>query len=173
MAVLRELDVEGRELRLPRDFEGVDGLIIPGGESTTLSHLINLYDISPIITDMAQKGRPIWGTCAGMIMLARDLLDKKPATLGLMDIQINRNAYGRQINSFEADLNIDCIGPTPFKGVFIRAPSIAQVGNGVKILSSLANKEPVAVQEGNLLATSFHPELTTDTRLHEYFLTLT
>ncbi len=172
VAVLKRLDVETAEVRLPRDLEGVDALIMPGGESTTFSYLMDLYGLKPPIEKLAGVGLPIWGTCAGMIMMARELTDVKPTPMGIMDILVIRNAFGRQVDSFEADLEIKPLGLEPFKAVFIRAPVISQVGEDVDVLSRLPDGRPVAVQQEKLLATSFHPELTRDTRLHQYFLSL-
>ncbi len=168
---LRALGVEAVEVRLPSDLEGLDGLVIPGGESTTIGKLAVAYGlIEPLRAFAAQK--PTWGTCAGMIFLAKDIgIDRQPI-LGLMDIKVNRNAFGRQIDSFETDLAIAAIGDEPFHAVFIRAPIVTEVGTGVDVLAQLADGRIVAVQQGRLLATAFHPELTDDPRLHEYFLDL-
>ena len=170
--VLRRLGIRAAEVRLPRDLEGVDGLIMPGGESTTVSHLMDLYDLREPIKGLAGAGMPIWGTCAGMIMMARELVDEVPEPLGLMDILVVRNAFGRQVDSFEADLEISTLGHEPFRAVFIRAPAISSVGEDVDVLVRLPDGRPVAVQQKNMLATAFHPELTDDPRLHQYFLTL-
>jgi len=142
IAVLKRLKVETVEVRLPRDLDGVDALIMPGGESTTFSYLMDLYHLKEPIREMAGAGVPIWGTCAGLIMMARELTEDQPIPLRLMDIQVIRNAFGRQ------------------------------VGEGIRVLSRLEDGRPVAVQQGNLLGTSFHPELTDDPRLHRYFLSL-
>ena len=171
-AVLKCLGVGTVEVRLPRDLDGVEALIIPGGESTTFSYLMELYDLKEPIKKMASAGIPIWGTCAGMIMMARELTEKKPTPMGLMDIQVVRNAFGRQLASFEADLEIRPLGEEPFRAVFIRAPIISRVGEDVDILARLPDGRPVAVQQKSLLATAFHPELTQDLRLHQYFLSL-
>ena len=171
-AVLKRLKVETVEVRLPRDLDGVDALIMPGGESTTFSYLMDLYDLKEPIREMAGAGVPIWGTCAGLIMMARELTEDQPIPLRLMDIQVIRNAFGRQVDSFEADVYVEPLGPEKFTAVFIRAPVIAQVGEGIRVLSRLEDGRPVAVQQGNLLGTSFHPELTDDPRLHRYFLSL-
>jgi 5'-phosphate synthase pdxT subunit len=160
------------EVRLPRDLDGIDALIMPGGESTTFSYLMDLYHLREPIKEMARQGVPIWGTCAGMIMMARELTEDEPVPMGLMDIQVVRNAFGRQVDSFEADLEVQPLGPEKFTAVFIRAPVISQVGAGIRVLSRLDDGRPVAVQQGALLATSFHPELTDDVRLHRYFLSL-
>ena len=170
--VLKRLCVDTVEVRLPRDLKGVEALIMPGGESTTFSYLMDLYDLKDPIRKMACANIPIWGTCAGMIMMARKLTEKKPTPMGLMDIQVVRNAFGRQVDSFEADLEIPPLGDELFRAVFIRAPIIFRVGEDVDILACLPDDRPVAVQQGNLLATAFHPELTQDTRLHRYFLSL-
>ena len=169
-AILACLSVETVEVRLPEDLEGVDSLIMPGGESTTFGHLMELYGLQGPIKDMASTGVPIWGTCAGMIMMARELTEDEPTPMGLVDIVVVRNAFGRQLDSFEADLDVPPLEGEPFRGVFIRAPVISRVGNGVEVLACLPDGAPVAVRQGNLLATAFHPELTDDPRLHQYFL---
>jgi len=172
IAILRSLGVEGREVRLPQHLEKVEGLIIPGGESTTLSRLMSIYGLREPVTRMAQQGKAIWGTCAGMIMMAHEITEQDPSPLGLMDIGVQRNAFGRQVDSFEQDLEIECFDHSPFHAVFIRAPVIQWVGESVKVLASLPTGLPVAVRQGNLLATAFHPELTGDNRFHRYFLDL-
>ena len=172
IAVLKRLDADTVEVRQPRDLGGVDALIMPGGESTTFSRLMDLYGLKEPIKEMASKGVPIWGTCAGLIMMAQELTEKPPVPMGLMNIQAVRNAFGRQVNSFEEDLEIMPLGASLFRAVFIRAPAIARVGEDVEVLARLADGRPVAVQEKNLLATSFHPELTQDPRFHQYFLSL-
>ena len=169
---LRKLGAESREVRLPQHLEGLGGLIIPGGESTTLSRLMSLYHLREPIEGMARQGKVIWGTCAGMIMMAQEITEGDPVPLGLMDIGVLRNAFGRQVDSFEQDLQVAVFDPVPFHGVFIRAPVIIRVGQGVKVLSTLPDGTPVAVQEDNLLATAFHPELTNDQRFHQHFLDL-
>ena len=172
IAAFRRLGIDTVEVRLPRALEDVEALVIPGGESTTFSYLMDLYDLKEPIKKMAGAGTPIWGTCAGMIMMARELTERDPTPMGLMDIQVARNAFGRQVDSFEADLEIRPLGHEPFRAVFIRAPVISGVGEDVDILAQLPDERPVAVRQNNLLATSFHPELTDDTRLHRYFLSL-
>ena len=172
IAILRSLGVEGREVRLPQHLDKVDGLIIPGGESTTLSRLMSIYGLREPVIQMAQQGKAIWGTCAGMIMMAHEITEQDPSPLGLMDIGVQRNAFGRQVDSFEQDLEIECFDHSPFHAVFIRAPVIQWVGESVKVLASLPTGLPVAVRQGNLLATAFHPELTGDNRFHRYFLDL-
>ena len=170
IAVLRLLDVAAVEVRLPKDLVGVQALIMPGGESTTFSHLMDLYELKRPVKEMAGAGIPMWGTCAGMIMMARELTEGKPVPMGLMDIRVTRNAFGRQLDSFEADLEVRLLGREPFRAVFIRAPAISEMGEGVEVLAWLPDGRPVAVRQGNFLATSFHPELTQDPRFHQYFL---
>jgi pyridoxal 5'-phosphate synthase pdxT subunit len=167
--MLRQLGVEAVEVRLPSDLEGLDGLIIPGGESTTIGKLAVEYGLVEPLRQFAQA-KPTWGTCAGMIFLAKDIgIDRQPI-LGLMDIKVNRNAFGRQIDSFETDLPISVLDDVPFHMIFIRAPVVTDVSDGVDVLAKLADGRIIAVQEGHLLATAFHPELTDDLRLHRYFL---
>jgi 5'-phosphate synthase pdxT subunit len=172
IAVLKRLGMQGREIRLPHQLADIDGLIIPGGESTTLSRLMNIYDLREPITRMANEGKAIWGTCAGMIMMAKEITEEDPVPLGLMDIGVLRNAFGRQVDSFEQDLTINQLDQAPFHGVFIRAPAIIRIGQEVDIMASLPDGQPVAVCQHKLMATAFHPELTGDNRLHRYFLDL-
>lgn len=170
--MLRRLGVEAVEVRLPRDLAGLDGLIIPGGESTTIGKLAVDYGLIEPLRDFAQQ-RPTWGTCAGMIFLAKDLGKDHQPILGLMDIQVDRNAFGRQIDSFETDLSIAVFqDDVPYHAVFIRAPVVTRIDEGVAVLGQLDDGRIVAVQEGHLLATAFHPELTDDLRFHQYFLDL-
>ena len=164
--------MESREIRLPGHLEDVDGLIIPGGESTTLSRLMSIYDLREPIAQMAAEGRPVWGTCAGMIMLASEITEQDPIPLGIMDIGVQRNAFGRQVDSFEQPLQIGPLDPDPYKCIFIRAPIVIRVGSSVEVLASLDDGRPVAVQQDRMLATAFHPELTNDTRVHQYFVSL-
>lgn len=175
ISMLKRLGVETAEVRLPKHLEGLDGLIIPGGESTTIGKLAVAYELMEPLRDFG-KSRAIWGTCAGAIFLSKDIGRDQPL-LGLMDIKVQRNAFGRQVDSFETDLEIDELFKAtgtehPYHAVFIRAPIIDSVGKKVKVLSSLDDGRIVAAQEGHLLATSFHPELTGDTRFHEYFISL-
>jgi len=172
IAVLGKLGVKAREVRLPEHLDSLDGLIIPGGESTTLSRLMTIYSLREPVTKMAELGHAVWGTCAGMIMLSREITENDPVPLGVIDIGVQRNAFGRQVDSFEQSLNVCGLGPDPFHAIFIRAPLIIRVGEDVKVLSTLDGERPVAVQQGNLMATSFHPELTNDYRFHEHFLDL-
>ena len=172
--VFDKLGIRTAEIRLPRQLEHVDALVIPGGESTTLMNLMNCYDLVDPIKEFA-SGHPVWGTCAGMICLARDVRNpdsSKMKTLGLMNITVLRNAFGRQVDSFETNLSIAALKDGPFPGVFIRAPYIEKAGKGVEVLSSLPDGRIVAARQGNLLATSFHPELTPDTRFHRYMASL-
>ena len=131
---------------------------------------MDIYHLRAAIAQMAQEGKAVWGTCAGMIMLAQEITEEDPVPLKLMDIGVRRNAFGRQVDSFEQDLEISGLGPEPFHGIFIRAPRIIRVGQDIEVLASLPDGEPVAARQGSLLATSFHPELTGDTRFHERFV---
>ena len=166
---LAKLGAEPIEVKLPQDLDDVDALIIPGGESTTIGMLMGKYKLDVKIKQKHGEGMPIYGTCAGAILLAKEIIGSKQPKLGLADISIKRNDYGRQIDSFEADLSIKDIGP--FKGVFIRAPIIKGFYNGTEILSEYKNN-PVMMRQDNILITTFHPELTNDTRVHEYFLNM-
>lgn len=171
LATLRRLGVETAEVRLPENLTGLDGLILPGGESTTIGKLAVAYGL---IEPLRQFGRQkaIWGTCAGAIFLSKDAKRDQPL-LGLMDITVQRNAFGAQVDSFEADLDISALQTAvPYHAVFIRAPIIETVSGAAQILSALPDGRIVAAQEGKLLATSFHPELTGDLRFHQYFLSL-
>ncbi len=170
LQVLKGLEVEAVEVRLPQDLEKVDALIIPGGESTTMCRLMDLYHVGEPLKARVHAGMPVWGTCAGMIVLARELTEDRPKPLGLVNIVVTRNAFGRQIDSFEEDLHIPALGDEPFRAVFIRAPSIRRVGEGVEVMASLPDGAPVAARQGHILVTAFHPELTNDTRFHAYFL---
>lgn len=167
---LERLEVETLEVRLPDQLDEIDGLIIPGGESTTIVQLIDIYNFRQALKQKAQSGMPMWGTCAGMIVLADRLTDKRPEPLHLMSIEVSRNAFGRQVDSFEVDLDIRDMDGPPFHAVFIRAPAVNTVGSNVRVLATLEDGRPVAVRQDNLLATSFHPELSDDTRVHELFV---
>ncbi|MCL4261058.1 MAG: pyridoxal 5'-phosphate synthase glutaminase subunit PdxT [Anaerolineales bacterium] len=175
LVALKKITVDTAEVRLPEHLDGLDGLIIPGGESTTMGKLAVAYNLLDAMKTFGQR-RPIWGTCAGAILLSKNVSRDQPL-LGLMDIKVRRNAFGRQVDSFEIDLDIPELkqatgAQEDYHAVFIRAPIIESVGEGVKILASLPDGRIVAARQGRLLATSFHPELTNDTRFHEYFLTL-
>ncbi len=175
---LRRIGAETRQVRLPRQLDGLDGLIMPGGESTTIGKLAVQYGLMEPIRAMAAAGKPVWGTCAGMIFMAKDVGREQPL-LGLMDIRVARNAFGRQVDSFETDLDIRAIhtpqDARPFHAIFIRAPLIESVGAGIEVLACLpsaAEGQIVAARQGRLLVTSFHPELSGDERFHRYFLGL-
>ena len=168
--MLGSIGVEAVEIRLPQQLDGIGGLIIPGGESTTIAQLIDIYGFRPVLKDRACKGMPVWGTCAGMIVMADRLVDRRPEPLGLMDIEVSRNAFGRQLDSFESDVQVKSVDGAPFRGVFIRAPVVTDVGNEVEVLARLDDGRPVAVRQDRLLATAFHPELTPDSRVHELFV---
>jgi len=170
IAVLHQLEVEAVPVRLPEELAGLDGLIIPGGESTSIGRLVLDYNLMSEIRDLAKDGLSIFGTCAGMVLLARKNSDSHPEPLGVMDITVRRNAFGRQRESFETELLIPVLGEKPFPGVFIRAPVIEQIDGKVEILARLADGAPVAARQGKLLASAFHPELTEDLRFHQYFL---
>ena len=167
---LDRLGVPSREIRMPGQLDEVDGLIIPGGESTTIVQLIDIYGFRTKLTEKVESGLPVWGTCAGMIVIADELTNHRPEPLHLMDINVSRNAFGRQVDSFEADLQIGGIEGPPFRCVFIRAPVVNSIGAEVRVLARLPDDRPIAVRQGNLLGTSFHPELTDDTRVHELFV---
>ena len=173
--MLRRLGIEASEVRLPEQLEGLNGLIIPGGESTTIGKLVEAYHLMEPLRVFGQQ-HAIWGTCAGAIFLARDIHRPQPV-LGLMDITIERNAFGRQVDSFAIDLNVPVLaeldsGNPIFRAIFIRAPLIETAGAGVETLARLEDGPIVAARQGKLLATSFHPELTGDDRFHRYFLGL-
>ena len=167
---LRRMGLDPQEVRLPDHLDGLDGLIIPGGESTTIVRLMCSSGLLEPLRTLARDGFPIWGTCAGMILLAKRLDETGIPALQAMDITVRRNAFGRQVDSFETDVPIPALGGDPFHAVFIRAPIIEEVGPAVEVLARLADRTPVAAREGRLLATAFHPELTPDTRLHRFFL---
>jgi len=167
--MLFALGTEAVPVRLPSELNGLDALIIPGGESTTIGKLLSDYCLLEPIRRLAKKGFPIFGTCAGLVLLAKKVLNLQTESIGTMDIVVKRNAFGRQVESFETDLKIPALHNGSFHGVFIRAPIIEKVDRSVEILCQL-NGKPVVVKQGNLLACAFHPELTGDTRLHKYFL---
>lgn len=170
--MLRALGAEAWPVRLPSELEGVEGLIIPGGESTTISKLMVQYHLLEPIGRLAQEGLPIFGTCAGMILLAREAIGLNLPSIGIMNIEVRRNAFGRQVDSFETDLAIPALGEKPFRAIFIRAPWIERVGPEVEVLACLPAGRAVAARQGNLLVSAFHPELTDDLRFHAYFLGL-
>jgi 5'-phosphate synthase pdxT subunit len=171
LRTLTSIGVESLEVRNASDLASVDGLILPGGESTTISKLIDIFSLRKNLTDFITSGKPVFGTCAGMIMLAKEVLDAASGqrSLEAMDISVRRNAFGSQLDSFETELEFD---GTLAKVAFIRAPIVERVGPSVEVLSKLPNGAVVAVRSGNLLATAFHPELTGDNSVHEYFVAM-
>ena len=170
--MLRSMGVDVVEVRKVSQLSDLDGLIIPGGESTTIRKLIDLFGFAPELRSFVDSGRALWGTCAGMIVIARELTDPYPEPLGLMNIKVSRNWFGRQVDSFEDEFEFKGIEGDPFLAVFIRAPVVEEIGDGVEAIASLAYGKPVAVKSGNILATAFHPELTNDTRVHEFFVAM-
>lgn len=175
ISMLKQIDVDTAEVRLPKHLDGLDGLIMPGGESTTIGKLAEAYSLMEPLREFG-KSRAIWGTCAGAIFLSKDIGRAQPL-LGLMNIKVQRNAFGRQVDSFETDLEIDELMQATrtkhsYHAIFIRAPIIESVSGNVKVLAVLEDGRIVAAQEGRWLATSFHPELTSDTRFHEFFISL-
>jgi pyridoxal 5'-phosphate synthase pdxT subunit len=169
---IREVGAEPVEVRLPRDLTGLDALILPGGESTTMRTLIDLYGLRDPILALAHAGAPMFGTCAGMILLADRIAEGDEPVFRLLDVEVQRNAYGRQLNSFEADLEVPLLGDAPLHGVFIRAPVVSAVGPGVEVLAVDPDGRPVAVRQGRVMATAFHPELTDDRRLHRLLVSM-
>ncbi len=170
VATLHQLKVEALPVRLPLELMGLDGLVIPGGESTSISKLMLDYNLMEEIRNLTKNGLPILGTCAGMILLANEISDLDVESLGVMDITVRRNAFGRQKDSFETELSIPVLGEKPFPGIFIRAPIIEQANSEVEILARLADGTSVAARQEKLLASAFHPELASDLRFHQYFL---
>ena len=176
-SMLRGLEVSTRQVRSAEDLRGLDALIIPGGESTTFCRLIADFNLQEPLRAFVKSGTPTWGTCAGMIVLARNASDLDFPTLKALDIEVRRNAYGRQVDSFESDIAVPALGEEPFHAVFIRAPVVTSVGPNVEVLATVRDEAesgaaPVAVRQQTILATSFHPELTNDKRFHRYFLHL-
>ena len=168
--MLRRLGATAREVRLPSDLDGLDGLIIPGGESTTIGKLLVHYELLEPLRKLVDSGFPIYGTCAGTILLAKDIGGLDQPLLATMDLVVERNAFGRQLQSFETDLKIAGLGDDPFRAVFIRAPAIKSAGPGVDVLAQLENGTIVAARQDSLLVSCFHPELTDDDRFHRAFL---
>jgi 5'-phosphate synthase pdxT subunit len=166
LRAIREVGAEAVEVRLPRDLAGLDALILPGGESTTMRKLIDAYGLREPIMALARAGAPMLGTCAGMILLSERIAEGDPPVLPLLDVEVRRNAYGRQLDSFEADISMPAIGDDPLHGVFIRAPVVSDVGPHAEVLALDPDGQPIAVRQGRVLATAFHPELTNDRRLH-------
>ena len=172
VAMLRAIGAEPVDVRLPADLDGVAGLILPGGESTTMRRLIDRWGLRQPILDLAASGAPLFGTCAGMIVMAREIAGGEAPILPLLDVTVHRNAFGRQLDSFETELAVPILGDTPVHGVFIRAPVIERTGPGVEIMATLPDGRIVAVRERNIIATSFHPELAGETRFHRLMLTM-
>jgi 5'-phosphate synthase pdxT subunit len=172
VSTLRAIGVEAVEVRLPGHLDDVDGLIIPGGESTTMRRLIDRWGLREPILGLAERGAPLFGTCAGMIVMAREIVGGEDAILPLLDITVQRNAFGRQLDSFEAELTVPLLGSQPVHGVFIRAPIVDRVGPGVDVLARLDDGRVVAVRQRNVIAAAFHPELAGETRFHRLVATM-
>ena len=170
--ILQQLGVEAAPVRLPRELGKLDGLIIPGGESTVMLRLMESYGLTMPLKEMALEGLPIWGTCAGMVLLASNVSNYEMEPLCLMDAKVRRNAFGSQVDSFEMDLKIPIVGEEPYHAVFIRAPLIEETGPSVEVLSNLPGGAIVAARQSRLLACAFHPEFTDDLRFHSYFLSM-
>jgi len=171
LAAFVQLDCDAVLVKRTAEVRGCDALVIPGGESTTIGKLCRRFGLDEAIVELSERGAPIWGTCAGMILLAKEIEGSDQWRLGLMDITVRRNAFGRQVDSFEADLTIEGVTGGPVRAVFIRAPFVTEVRADARVLARLDEKI-VMVRQDNLLATAFHPELTDDTRIHEYFLNM-
>jgi len=171
-AMLRSIGVEPVEVRLPADLDGVSGLVLPGGESTTMRRLIDRWGLREPILELADRGAPIFGTCAGMIVLSKDIADGDPPILPLLDVTVRRNAFGRQLDSFEGEVSVPVLGDQPVHGVFIRAPVVERVGPDVDVLARLDDGRIVAVRERNIVATAFHPELAGEPRFHRLIATM-
>ncbi len=167
VAALRAIGADPVEVRLPADLDGIGGLILPGGESTTMRKLIDRWGLRQPILDFAASDSPVFGTCAGMIILAKEIAGGEAPVLPLLDVLVHRNAFGRQLESFETDLPVPDLGAEPVHAVFIRAPVIERIGPGVEVMAELSDGRIVAVREGNVIATSFHPELAGETRFHQ------
>ncbi|HEX7173361.1 MAG TPA: pyridoxal 5'-phosphate synthase glutaminase subunit PdxT [Candidatus Limnocylindria bacterium] len=172
VAAIRDVGGDPVEVRLPRDLVDLDALILPGGESTTMRRLIDAYGLREPIAALARRGAPMLGTCAGMILLAERMADDEEPVFGLLDLEVRRNGYGRQLDSFEADLDMPALGEAPLHGIFIRAPMVTSVGPRVEVLARDPDGHPVAVRQGRVLATAFHPELTADRRMHRLLAAL-
>jgi len=170
IGIFQRLGIAAREVRHPQELADLDGLVIPGGESTTVARLMSEFALLEPLRERAQNGFPLWGTCAGMIVLAQRVSELAWPTLDALAIAVRRNAFGRQVDSFETDLAVPALGQQPFHAVFIRAPIVEEVGDGVEVLATLENGKAAAVRQANALATAFHPELTEDHRFHRYFV---
>lgn len=169
ISMLNQLGAETREVRNHSDLQGVHGVVLPGGESTTIGMLMERFGVAEALKTRAAEGLPVFGTCAGLILLAEEILNSTQPRLNLLPITVERNAYGRQIESFEASFSSTLFDETAIEGVFIRAPRIRRWASDVEILADF-EREPILVRYGNILGASFHPELTQDTRIHRYFL---
>ena len=169
LVALEAVGVPAAPVRTADQLAQVGALIVPGGESTSMAKLMDAYDLREPLRRFARGGKPVWGTCAGMILLAERLVEDRPEPLGLMDMLVRRNGFGRQVDSFETDVDVAGLDGGPFHAVFIRAPAVVETGPAVEVLATLADGTVVAARQGNLLATAFHPELTTDRRLHARF----
>jgi 5'-phosphate synthase pdxT subunit len=172
IAILQKLKITAVAVRLPSELTEIQGIIIPGGESTSILKIMHDFGILQPLKKLIEDGLPVWGTCAGMICLAKNISNNGLNTLSVMDISVKRNAFGRQIDSFEIDLSVPALGAESYNGIFIRAPIITSVGSTVSVLASLSDGTPVAARQNRILATAFHPELTDDPRFHQYFLKL-
>lgn len=170
--LLASLGIATVRVRLPVDLEGLAGLVLPGGESTTMRKLIDRWGLRRPILDLVEQGAPVLGTCAGMILLAREIDGGDEPVLPLLDISVRRNAFGRQLDSFEADIDVPVLGDAPVHGIFIRAPIVERVGPGTDVLARLPDGRVVAVREGNVIATAFHPELAGEPRFHRLLTTM-
>ena len=171
--IISKLGAHSVAVRQPEQLEGLDGLIIPGGESTTMLKLMHEYNLFQPIKELVYSGLPVMGTCAGIVLLAKKVFNPDMNTLSLMDIEVRRNAFGRQVDSFETIISMPSLGDEPFAAVFIRAPLIENSGPDIDIMGRLADGRIVAARQGNILAFSFHPELSNDSRIHSYFLEIT
>lgn len=167
---LERLGIKAVQVKLPEEIKKLDGLIIPGGESTTVGKLMGRFGVDEAIRRRVEEGMAVFGTCTGMILLAKDIEGSNQPRLGLIDMTVHRNAFGRQVDSFETDLSIPAIGDVPVRAVFIRAPIATETGKDVEVLSKLDDGRVVFVRQGKCLAAAFHPELTDDLRVHEYFI---
>lgn len=172
IVALEDIGVPAAPVRTAEQLARVGALILPGGESTSVAKLMDAYDLREPLRGFARSGKPVWGTCAGMILLAKRLIEGRPEPLGLMDMLVRRNGFGRQVDSFETGVDVDGLDGGPFHAVFIRAPAVVECGPAVEVLASLDDGTVVAARQGNLLATAFHPELTTDRRLHALFVAM-
>jgi 5'-phosphate synthase pdxT subunit len=172
LATLASIGVEGVDVRLPADLDGIDGLILPGGESTTMRRLIDRWGLREPILALASSGAPLFGTCAGMIVLAREIAGEESPILPLLDVTVQRNAFGRQLESFETELSVPILGDRPVHAVFIRAPIVDRIGPDVDVLARLDDGRVVAVRQRNIIATAFHPELAGETRFHRLVATM-